>query len=187
MKDSTRLFGIKQLKYVAWVIFSLAIMFASVTQARAHGIGTPQVINAPAGPYLISIWTDPDPLRVGEAHVTVAVTDPETESPVLDASVMVQLVLLDEPSVSLSAPATSENAALKIVYVAVFEPEQAGRWQGMVIVDGTEGTSEAVKFDFSVLPPAPVNWGLVGSVSIGLLTLGWMARLWFGSDGENGR
>ncbi|MFQ5434012.1 MAG: hypothetical protein ACE5FD_03965, partial [Anaerolineae bacterium] len=140
------------------------------------------VINAPAGPYLISVWTDPDPLRMGEAHVTVAVTEPETESPVLDANVLVQLVWLDDPSVTLTAPATHENAALKIVYVAVFEPEQAGRWRGSVVVDGTESASEAVKFDFLVLPPAPVNWGLIGGVTIGLLTLGWMARLWFGVD-----
>ena len=147
------------MKYAALVISLLALMLVGTVRVQAHGIGTPQVINAPAGPYLISVWTDPDPLRMGEAHVTVAATEPETESPILDANVLVQLVWLDDPSVTLTAPATHENAALKIVYVAVFEPEQAGQWQGTVVVNGTEGSGKAVNFDMAVLPPTPVNWG----------------------------
>lgn len=187
MKSSKRLSESEHLNHLALAISLLALIVVGAARVWAHGIGTPQVINAPAGPYLISVWTDPDPLRVGEVHVTVAVTDPATESPILDASVMVQLEWLDVPSVILTAPATRENAALKIVYVAVFAPEQAGQWQGTVVVDGTEVTSEVIKFDFLVLPPASVNWGLVGGVTIGLLTLGWMARLWVGDGGGNGR
>jgi len=177
----------EQLKYVVLAISLLAFMLAGTAQVQAHGIGTPQIINAPASPYLISVWTDPDPLRVGEVHVTVAITDPETKLPVLDARVTVQLVWLDEPSVTLNAPATHENATLKIVYVAVFEPAQAGQWQGAVLLDGLDSPGEAVRFDISVLPPALINWGLIGGVAIGLLTLGWMARLWFGGDEGNGR
>lgn len=99
-------------------------------------MGSPQKINEPAGPYLVSVWTDPDPLRVDEVHVTVAVIDPQTQAPILDSRVTVQLASLEEESVSFSAPATQENSRLKFLYVAVFEPPFAGPWRGTVIVDG---------------------------------------------------
>jgi hypothetical protein len=49
-----------------------------VANTRAHGIGTPRVVNQPAGPYLLSAWTDPDPLRMDETHVVVGVTNAAT-------------------------------------------------------------------------------------------------------------
>ena len=51
--------------------------------AQAHGTGTPQLLNAPSGPYLLSVWTDPDPLRADEAHVVVAVLEPATREPIV--------------------------------------------------------------------------------------------------------
>ncbi len=177
----------EQLKYAVPAISLLALMLMVAAQVRAHGIGTPQVINELAGPYIISIWTDPDPLRVGEAHVTVAVMDSETESPILDARVLVELTWLDDPSILLTAPATRENATLKIVYVAIFEPPQAGEWQGTVLVDGPNGSGVVAPFTVSILSPARINWSLIGGLALGLLMAGWMVWSWFDSRGSNGR
>ena len=63
----------------------VALLPALLLAARlaAHGMGKPQVLNEPAGPYLVSVWTDPDPLRADETHVVVGVTDPATRQPIV--------------------------------------------------------------------------------------------------------
>ena len=45
------------------VFLGVPLLFIITLVADAHGTGTPQLLNAPAGPYLLSVWTDPDPLR----------------------------------------------------------------------------------------------------------------------------
>ena len=186
MMNAARQSRNKSLQRKALVI-NLLLMIVGVAQVQANGIGTPQLINVPTGSYLVSVWTDPEPLRVGEAHVTVAVTDPETDSPILDARVIVELMWLDDPSVLLTAPATHENVTLKIVYAARFEPPQAGEWQGTVLVDEPDGSGEAVTFDMLVLPVARINWSLISGLALGLLMAGWMAWSWFGDEDGNGR
>ncbi len=171
------------------LVVLLALMWGSAARLWAHGIGTPQLINEPAGPYVVSVWTDPEPLRIDEAHVTVAVMEPETEAPILDAQVTVELVWLDDSSSRLTAPATREQATLKVMYTAVFAPPQAGMWQGTVLVDGPDGAGKVGPFVIELLPPARNYWGLVGGLALGLLMVGWLVRPWLGqqSGGRNWR
>jgi hypothetical protein len=65
--------------------------------AQAHGGGVPQLTNAPAGPYRVSAWTQPDPPRAGTLHLSIAVSAPqpgaaeaEAGDVVLDAAVRVR-------------------------------------------------------------------------------------------------
>lgn len=173
--------------FIVVLLILLLTLPETPIHVRAHGMGTPQKINEPAGPYLVSIWTDPDPLRVDEVHVTVAVTDRQTQAPILDSRVTVQLASLEEESVSLSAPATQENSPLKFLYVAVFEPPFAGPWRGTVIVDGPDGSGEPVSFDIDVLPPAPFNWLWVGTGGLGVLLAFWLARSWLRTADQSHR
>ena len=85
-------------------LFLLIAGLSWTTGVVAHGTGAPQVINADSGPYLVSVWTEPDPARVGELHVTVGVAEPETQEVVVDAQVEVALAPLGgETAVVLSA------------------------------------------------------------------------------------
>ena len=88
------------------VFLGVPLLFIITLVAHAHGTGTPQLLNAPAGPYLLSVWTDPDPLRTDEAHVVVAVVEPATQEFIVsDVVVTVRLRLLADPTVELAATA----------------------------------------------------------------------------------
>jgi hypothetical protein len=153
----------------------------------AHGGGTPQLNNAEAGPYLVSVWTEPDPIRVGEFHVTVAVLEPPEPSPsgredgnlVLDATVQVDVKPINQAGQTLVAYATRENAVNKLLYEADLELPSEGQWRVDIQVEGPAGIGNA-GFDIEAAAPRSVinasGW-LPGPVWAGLglvlLAVGW--------------
>lgn len=155
---------------------------SSVGVAWAHGGGAPQLSNAEAGPYWVSVWTQPDPLQVGEAHITVAVSEPgvstagyrEAGSPVLDAVVQVRYESLDRDGEGLVAAATHEGAANKLFYEADLELPSTGRWKATISVEGPEGPG-STGFEAQVSAPKAFNWvyvvglGLAGLVIVGVV------------------
>lgn len=141
----------------------------------AHGIGTPQQLNVPAGPYLLSIWSDPNPLRVNETHITVAIMNPETRMPIVaGVGATVQLQSPTDPAVRRTAVASPDNTANKLLYAAVFNDlPEPGLWQGVVSVTGPDGPGEDVAIEVEVLPAPPVNWRWLGIVTLVGVVLGW--------------
>ncbi len=62
---------------------SFLLVMAAITApgpAYAHG-GKLQLARAPAGPYAVSAWTQPNPPRVGRLDVSVVVLRPDTGEP----------------------------------------------------------------------------------------------------------
>ena len=51
----------------------------------------------PVGPYAVSVWTETTPPRVGQCAVSVAVMQPESRLPVLDAVVRLTAESVDRP------------------------------------------------------------------------------------------
>lgn len=150
-----------------------AVMLAAALPLLAHGGGVPRVINEPAGPYLVSVWTDPDPLRVDESHVDVAVSHPDSREPIVSGiRVFVDLQYLADSTLQARQEATTAQSANKTIFVAVFKDLPAdGRWLGTVMVDGEAGAGEPVTFEVDILPPAPFPWGrmaLIGAAVLGL-------------------
>jgi hypothetical protein len=150
------------------------------TRVLAHGIGTPQQINAPSGPYLVSIWTDPEPLRVNQAHVTVAVMEPETQAPIVNGGqVTVQLQFVVDELISFARVALPDNATNKLFYVATFEGlPHPGQWRMTASVMGPDGPGEDVSFEVAVLPPASFNWQRLGLIGLSLVIAGWIMHSW---------
>jgi hypothetical protein len=136
--------------------------------AAAHGGGEPQLSNAEAGPYRVSAWTEPNPIRAGQLHVTVAVSQaPEPGADqgdvVLDAAVQVRLEPVGLAGEAVVAPATRENAVNKLLYEADMELPAEGRWQVTVEVAGPAGAGSAA-FEIDALP---------SSTASGLRALPW--------------
>lgn len=131
--------------------------------ALAHGGGTPQLVEELAGPFEIFAWTNPEPARVGTFHVTVALVEPATDQPVLNAGVLVRAAPagVEIAGSPLVAPATHENATIKTYYETDLEIPTAGPWQVTVAYTGTNGT-ESGSASFSVeVQEAGTNWGRI--------------------------
>ena len=121
--------------FIAWR--NLVCFFASLTllllwtlPLNAHGLGIAQFINVSFGTQLVSVWADPDPLRVGEVHVTVALSDPDTLSPILGEEISVQLTYLEDSTVKIVSSALNSNASNKLFYEARFNVTDEGEWEG---------------------------------------------------------
>jgi len=158
---------------------ALTLPLPLASPALAHGGGVVQLANAEAGPYLVSVWTQPDPPKVGLWHVTVAVMEPpapgETSEPVLDAEVTIRLVSMEQNGEVLTAPATRQGASNKLFYEADLELPAEGQWQVEILVEGPAGAGSA-GFEITALPAASrINWTLVGGIALTLLTGGWLA------------
>lgn len=152
------------------------LCLALAARAAAHGIGTPQVLNAAAGPYLLSAWTDPDPLRTDETHVVVAVTDPDTREPIItDVEVTVTMTSLDDPAVVLTEVAGTDNVN-RLLFAAEFNDRlAAGRWRVDLSATGARGSGEGVSFEVDVEQARGFNWLWLGIGGLAVVVLVWVA------------
>jgi hypothetical protein len=186
-------FGIRG-SVLRFLLLLVLILVLPTGVAWAHGGGVPQLTNAEAGPYWVSVWTQPDPLRVGEAHITVAVSEPSATSeaqtadsgrayreagpPILDATVQVQFKPLDRTGETLTALADHESAANKLFYEADLELPETGLWQVDITVEGPAGSGSA-SFEAQVSPPAAFDWTLIGGLGLGgLVAVLMVQRFW---------
>ncbi|MDI9546222.1 MAG: hypothetical protein QM346_01340 [Chloroflexota bacterium] len=144
--------------------------------AQAHGGGTPRLTNQAIGPYRLYAWTEPEPLRVGDAHVTIAVTQPagadaqpgQIETPVSGASVLVTFTPLDGSGPAIEAPAVTQQALGDVYYETDTVLPSEGDWRISIAVEGPDGGGQG---DFAVAVEAArqLNWTLIGIGGILLL------------------
>ena len=150
-----------------------AIAFATLAHAApasAHGGGTPQLVATPSGPYQVYAWTNPDPPRAGVVHITVALVEPASHQPVLNAAVQI-VATPDDGGQTVSVPATHENAVIKTYYEADLDLPAAGVWQFTVAHSDAAGSGSA-GFALDV-QPAAANWrpAAIGAV-LAVIALG---------------
>ncbi|MEZ4519942.1 MAG: hypothetical protein R3C44_24975 [Chloroflexota bacterium] len=158
------------------ITVTLCALAGITVLANAHGVGYPQAVNVENGPYLISVWTDPDPLREDEAHVVVAVMDPETRAPLVEnINVSVEMVNAADPSVVVTAHALPDNTANLLMYVVEFNDlVTTGTWDATVTVDGPWGEASDVSFPLEITPARGFNWLWVGAAGLGVVVLLWL-------------
>jgi len=171
-----------------WLGLTALLLLFVARPAQAHGGGMPQLTNAEAGPYWVSVWTEPDPIRVGDFHVTVAILQApepgasarEAGELVLDATVLVQAQSVSQVGEILISPATRDNAVNKLFYEADLTLPAEGQWRVDIQVNGAAGAGSAA-FEIEALPPSPFNslvgfgWPLWAGLGLALLAAGW----WF--------
>lgn len=156
---------------------ALAIFLALPAPAQAHGGGVLRVSNQQAGPYRIFVWTNADPMRVGLVHVTVALMDPSSERPVMDADVQVRLepVDVDPAAQPLTSPATHRNALIRTYYEADLRIAYPGRWRTTVLFD-KDGRRGDVAFDVQIVPGSSAGWLWVGTAAVIAVAALWAMR-----------
>ena len=148
--------------------------------ALAHGGGTPQLTAAPAGPYQIFAWTNPNPVRVGVLHVTVALVDPATNQPVMNAAVQVQAKPIDATAAPVTSQATHDKATIKTYYETDMQIPAAGQWQVTVAFQNAANSGSA-SFDLAVKPQSNTRWLLIGGLAVAAIVIAWL----FGSKKQS--
>jgi len=170
-------------------VFLFLFIAAGFGQVYAHGIGKPRVLNAPAGSYALSIWTDPDPLRADEAHVVVAVLDPATQEFIVgDATVTVRLESAADPTQVVSVVAGTDSTNQLLYAAELNDRVTPGRWRATVSAAGARGASEEVAFEVDIEPARGFNWLWVGLGGLGVALVLWVvASLRAGPTARPGR
>lgn len=137
--------------------------------------GKLQLSKVEAGPYLVSVWTQPNTPRVGRLDVSVAVMEPATKRAISGVTVRLKSERLDGAD-TLPAVTLRQGAGwFPDLYHADLVVPAAGPWRFTLAVEGPAGTGEA-GFELEVYPPRPLVWSLVPGVLIGLALLWWLAR-----------
>jgi hypothetical protein len=173
-------------RLILLALLPLVIIGGTTGQATAHGGGTPQLTNVAAGPYRLYAWSTPEPWRVGEVHLSIAVTQAasgdqaatgQIEVPVTDVAIEVTFTQVGANRATAVVSAAPQALINEFYYEADTNLPTGGRWEVTVHVAGTEGSGSAT-FEVDVLPASTVNWGLIGGAAIILLAILALALVW---------
>lgn len=137
------------LALVRGCIVSCAILTAAV--ALADG-GTVR-LKERSGPFVITVFTSPTPLRAGPADVSVLLQEAASDRPILDATVVIALRPLDDHRPPIRVPATHRDATNKLLYAALVDVPVAGVW-GLHVTVRHGDVSAEVTCPLDVAPPA---------------------------------
>lgn len=161
-------------------IAAAATLLACTTLLLADG-GTLQ-FRKPAGPFIVTVFSEPVPVRVGNADLSVMLERASDQSSVLDAKVDLHLKKTDAGSVlEIAAPATHARATNKLLYATSLTVSSPGTWQLTVeIRDKGQETSVSGPIEVSSAePPVEEHWPLFAIVPLMLLFL--VLNLWLRS------
>lgn len=135
---------------LARILVALAAV-AVPTAMLANG-GTVRISRQPAGPFLVSVYTEPTPLRTGTIDVSVLLQDTASEATVLDAQVTVNAEPVEHDGVGGTFPATREQATNKLFQAAKFRIQGPGLWRFSVTATNSAGAG-TVAFEAEVPDP----------------------------------
>ncbi|MFQ5847388.1 MAG: hypothetical protein ACE5IQ_06885 [Candidatus Methylomirabilales bacterium] len=163
-------------------LFTALTILVTLVTWRSHPIawangGTPQLTAVRTGPYLVSVWTQPDPPRTGLLHVSVAVMEPQSRKPVLDAEVRMTVERTEGQGRSIRTTASRGGGPNKLLYHASLDLPEEGGWRVNLEIDGPQGTGRA-GFELQAEGSSPI-W-LISVVGIGLIVavLTWLVARW---------
>jgi hypothetical protein len=164
---------------IRWVALLLSLALAALVPAGAADAngGKVQVERQTAGPYALTVFTDPTPIPVGIVDVSVAVQPVGSSFFVPNAQVTVSTEPVGHPGAGAAFVATHEQADNKRLYAANVELPQAGRWRLTVQVAGPFGDG-ALAFEVeagSAQPAVPPGVGAALVAVAGILVAlgGW--------------
>jgi methionine-rich copper-binding protein CopC len=133
-----------------------------------HG-GVVQLSRVAAGPYVLSVWTQPSPPTRGPWRVDVAVMH-EDGTAVPDAVVRVRAESLEAAAMPVEADALRDADPLGVRYRASLTLGAVGPWRVSVSVSGPAGPG-ALMFPIDVEPASRGWWGVAALGATGLLIL----------------
>jgi hypothetical protein len=117
---------------------------------------------------LITVFTDPTPLRAGIVDISVLIQDANSGKPLPDVPVIVSAYPLHDQETRISSPATTEAATNKLLRAVQLNFSESGPWRIEVTVDDV-GQRSPIAFEVDVAEARPpwiqtslwIGWPLV--------------------------
>jgi len=132
---------------------AVALLLALAAAAPALADGGLVRFSQPTGPFLVTVFSSPTPLRAGPIDLSVLVQDPVGDRAVLDAEVQVSLYQVGGAR-HVHTSATREQATNKLLYAALLELPEPGAWEvKLSIARGSQ--SAELSFPIEAEPPLP--------------------------------
>jgi YtkA-like len=128
----------------------LLLLFPSML----HADGGTVCFAGRVGPYRVTVFTAPTPLRAGPVDISMLVQDPDTGKPVPDARVVVRLTPGEQEAGSIEQEATQAAATNKLLQATTLDLPTPGLWHVTVVIEGTPGTAKT-QLDLQVAEPLP--------------------------------
>lgn len=116
-----------------------------------------------AGPFIITVFTTPSPLRAGPVDVSLMIQSSENQQPVLDCVANVQL--RKEGSRSIGSEATHQVSQNKLFYAAPLNVTESGVWELEVAIWHGD-VSASVSGPITVASSNPVLLGYWRSLAV---------------------
>jgi hypothetical protein len=137
-------------------LIALCLLGATGVSAAAHADGGRLRMHEPAGPFVVTLFTTPDPLRAEEADFSVALERAGTGELVSDADITLRLTPEEGERGAIELQATRQAATSAFMQAADVKLPHAGNWKVMVLVKrGVESGSCETTVD--VRPALPIG------------------------------
>jgi hypothetical protein len=137
--------------YAQWAPVVIAVAAAA---PGAHGDGGQVQFSGAAGPYQVTVFTQPVPLRAGPADFSALVQDPRTGDAVLDGRVRIDLTRAAMGE-TISATLSRAAATNKLLRAATVDLPAAGEYHATVTVASQRGGAARAVFDVQAAPGLP--------------------------------
>ena len=154
-------------------------LFLMLFPLSLFGDGGTVILRQSSGPFLVTVFATPTPLRAGPVDLTVMVQDASTQTAVLDASVIVRVQ--PEAGPEISTPATRAQAQNKLLYAAPVVLPDSGRYKLDIAV--TRGAQTAnLSGTLEIAPPEPLlasHWAALSLPPLGVMLFAlreWLVR-----------
>jgi hypothetical protein len=150
------------------------LVLVATGRAAAHGAGPAQTVSRQAaGPYLVSVWTDPD---VGDGQVLVQVHEPVGARPEVRVVAVPVDGHLGDP-LEVSARQSDGSGGISVdTWVASVPFDATGAWSVRVELAGPEGSGSVLTTLEALPAEGPVGWEVALFVlpfALLGLALGW--------------
>jgi hypothetical protein len=132
------------------------LMWIGVAPLVALADGGAVCLHEASGPFLVTVFVSPSPLRAGPIDTSVLVQDQQTGAVILDAAIKLVVQPLSAEGPRELAEATHEHATNKLLQAATLNLQESGWWVLNVVV--SRGREEAVLA--TKLEVAPAMHGL---------------------------
>jgi hypothetical protein len=126
-----------------WILLQALLFGLLCARPILANGGVLQIARAPAGPYDITVFTSPNPLRVGPIDVSLLVQRHGSDDLVEGIQALVTITPLGHAGPGGAFPATRAQATNKLFYAAKFRLPRAGRWRISTGVVGPQGSGSA--------------------------------------------